>query len=153
MEHKPNPLDPGFNVAVLHMASRYHPCGFDVSDDAPDTYEELKAEATERGRITVWSGASDKTVFDDKEVNYAFRAWHDAIHLSRGEDFSFAGEYACYVAHARDLIEVFGDNERTRRWNDILFADIVGQALYREEHGNFPEDQRTFVEEFLRGLH
>jgi hypothetical protein len=37
------PLDPNLNAAIIAIAKRLFPSGFDVSDDAPDTYEKLKA--------------------------------------------------------------------------------------------------------------
>lgn len=37
-----HPLDIHINLAVLHIASRLFPCGFNVSDDAPQTYDDLK---------------------------------------------------------------------------------------------------------------
>ena len=37
------PLNRQFNVAVLHMANKLHPCGFNVSDVAPDTLEGINA--------------------------------------------------------------------------------------------------------------
>jgi hypothetical protein len=38
------PLDGHLNAAVTSIASRLYPHGFDVRDDAPDTFEKLKAQ-------------------------------------------------------------------------------------------------------------
>ena len=46
-----------------------------------------------RTRATViWPGASERTIYGAPEVNWAFRAWHDSVHLARECDFSRAGE-------------------------------------------------------------
>jgi hypothetical protein len=33
------PFDHNLNAAIIEIAKRLFPAGFDVSDDAPDTYE------------------------------------------------------------------------------------------------------------------
>jgi len=53
------------NVAVLTIANRLMPCGWDVGVDAPSTYEELVEHYETTGRIKVWDGASDRTIYDD----------------------------------------------------------------------------------------
>ncbi len=49
------PLDRGLNAAILAMAGRIFPTGFDVSDDAPDTYPKLKAHLDAGG---AWSSTT-----------------------------------------------------------------------------------------------
>ena len=56
-----SPIDPLLNVAIVHIASRLLPNGFDVSDEAPDTYEKLKAHLC--AGMIVWSGGSEVTVY------------------------------------------------------------------------------------------
>lgn len=41
------------------------------------------------------------------------------------------------------------DQETIRRWRRILYAEIMGQNIYCDRYGKFPEDQRAFVEAFL----
>lgn len=151
MELPFNPLDRGLNVAVMHIAGRYNPCGFDVSAEAPATFPELKQHVSQCGRLTVWNGNSEDTVFDDAEVNWHFRAWHDAVHLAIGADFSLLGEYRCYQRQWQDIVTLYGESPRTHRWRDILYAEIMGQAMYYHDRGNFPVNQRQFVESFLSG--
>lgn len=143
------PLDRSFNIAVLAMARRLLPCGFDVSDDAPDTYAKLRRHAEKTGRIMVWSGASDRTIFADPEVNYAFRAWHDLRHYTGRNDFSHYGEYCTYQAQYVDLQRMHG-RETAKRWRAILHAEVMGMLQYKERWLDFPSDQRAFVEACLR---
>jgi len=143
------PLDAGLNAAVLHMAGRLFPTGFDVSEDAPDTFEKLVDHVRRRRRLTVWSGGSADTIFGNPEVNYAFRAWHDWCHLNGRHDFTLAGEMAAVEMQCEHLLTVYGQSSKTREWCRILRAEVIGQALYLERHGDFPERQRDFVSAYL----
>ena len=119
--------------------------GWRASPVAPDTYEGLREDVREHaGRITVWDGGSERTVYGDPEVNHAFRAWHDATHLRHRWDFTLAGERN--VATNQRMV-AFADG-RTRL-AQVLFADVYGQALYYARHSAFPEDQIAFVAAYL----
>ena len=142
-------LDHGLNIAVLVIAGRLFPGSFDVSDDAPDTYEGLVALFESGRRLVVYKGGSDNTIFGDPTVNYHFRAWHDWCHWQGRHDFSLAGEYAVYEMQCAHLVTVYGDDETTHRWQRILFADGIGQKLHHEQHGSFPQNQMEFVRRFL----
>ncbi len=146
-------LDIQFNAAVLAMAHRLFPCGFQAAEDAPQSYEELVARLDAGKPMLVWSGGSEKTIYGDPEVNYAFRAWHDWCHWRGRHDFSFEGEFAAYRMQAEHLVTVYGDCPRTRRWQRILYAEIIGQREFFDVLGYFPYDQRAFVEFHLAGEH
>jgi hypothetical protein len=142
-------LDIQFNAAILTICSRVLPGGFDVSDEAPETYEELIAHLDAGGRMLVYSGGSERTIYGDPEVNFAFRAWHDWCHWRGRYDFSHEGERAACAMQGDHLIARYGDSPQTRRWQCILHAEIIGQREYFDRHGAFPEDQRAFVAAYL----
>jgi len=146
-------LDIQFNAAVLSTAHRLFPCGFLVVEEAPQTYEELIAHLDAHQSMLIWSGGSEKTIYGDPEVNYAFRAWHRWCHWRGRHDFSFEGEYAAYQTQAGHLVTLYGDCPRTHWWHSILYAEIIGQHEYRDVHGHFPDDQRAFVEAYLARQH
>jgi hypothetical protein len=143
-------LDRSFNAAVLAIASHILPRGFDVSDNAPSTYDELRQHYQATGRILVWSGASDRTIFGDPEVNHAFRAWHDARHILGAHDFSFLGECRTCFAQIADMEALFRGHHRLPFWRRLLRAEVIGQAYYVKIWGEFPADQSDFVECYLR---
>jgi len=142
--------DPSFNQAVLNITAQFLPQGFDVSLDAPSTYQRLKAHVARTGRLLVFGGASDRTIYGDPAVNHAFRAWHDFCHLEGGFDTSFVGEVATCRLQTRQLLTKYGDSDRTWRWQKLVEAGIVGQARHFERHGRFPVDQVAFVQANLR---
>ena len=143
-------FDVRFNAAVLKACKRVLPHGFDVSAEAPQTYEGLIAHFDAGRRMVVYSGGSERTIYGDPKVNYAFRAWHDWCHWRGRYDFSLEGERAACAMQAQHLVELYGDSRESRRWRRILHAEIIGQREYFDRFGVFPDDQRAFVENFLR---
>jgi hypothetical protein len=96
-------------------------------------------------KILVYSGASALTIYDDKEVNFAFRAWHDWCHWQGKHPFTVEGESEACDMQCRQVYDLFGFNAQTIRWSHILKAEVLGQALYRERFGRFPTNQPLFV--------
>ncbi len=137
------------NMAILTMAKISLPKGFDVSDDAPNDYESLVKHVDNTGRICVWSGASETTIYGDREVNYAFRAWHDFVHFTYKFNFSVVGEISTWVIQYNQLIKRFGDSPEIRKFVSYLKAEIVGQARYEVKFGEFPIDQFAFVLDYV----
>jgi hypothetical protein len=147
------PLDPELNTAIVTIASRLFPDGFDVSNDAPDTYEKLKSHLDAGKRLVVFAGGSQHTIYADPAVNHAFRAWHDWTHWTGQHELTFQGELAVCDAQRKHLIELLSDTPQTRYWSEIINAEIIGQATFFEYHKRFPDDQRGFVEAYLKDPH
>lgn len=143
------PLDTNLNVAIAHVALRLIPAGFDVSEHAPPTFDQLTAHLDAGKRMVVFSGGSDVTIYADPEVNWHFRAWHDWCHWRGNHPFSLAGETAVFRMQAEHLIGLYGNGPDVQRWIRIIHAEIVGQAEFYEVHGHFPEDQYAFVVAYL----
>lgn len=141
------PLNPALNAAVLAIVAKLLPEGFDVANDAPATYEALRAHVADTGRICVWSGASDQTIFGDPAVNYAFRAWHDWVHWRYSLPFTAEGERRVSMIQCRQLRAM-----RPLSGRDLCYwvhAEVVGQLEYKARWGSFPEDQRAFCLAYL----
>lgn len=142
------PLSCGFNVAVQTIAARILPCGYDVSADAPDTYRTLVAHYDKTGRIVVWSGASERTVFACRETNYAFRAWHDSKHILFNLPFTMDGEAEVMRLQQADVRALY-DGQRADLFCNILEAEVIGQGEYNMLYGGYPADQVAFVAAYL----
>ena len=145
---RPRPLSVAFNVAVLHIASRVLPCGFDVSENAPQTFDSLVAHHEKTGRVLVWNGASDKTIFGDPEINFAFRAWHDSRHIVGNHDFTWKGETAGLEAQQADVRTIY-DGPNATFFCRLIDAEICGQKTYQDKRGGFPLDQIGFARAYL----
>jgi hypothetical protein len=144
------PLDPAFNATILSIAARLFPDGFDVSPDAPSTYKALKVHLDAGKRLVVYDGGCEGTIYANPKVNHALRAWHDWSHWKGGHDFSVEGETGAFNTQRQHLIDLYGENEQTRRWTLLLHADIVGFRLYYERHKRFVDDQRGFIEAYMK---
>jgi len=145
------PFSKAFNAAVLTLANRCFPTGYDLSDTlAPRNVDELRAAVmANNGRMVVWSGASDDNIYGDAEVNYAARAWHDWAHLRHGFQFTLDGEQAAarvQMAHIRTL---YGNNPATRHWQWLIHCEAVEQARHVRDLGCFPARQRAFTQDML----
>lgn len=113
-----------------------------ATPDAPDTLDKLRAAAALGGPLPVFDGGCDETIYSRPEVNHAFRAWHDSLHLLHGAAFDLEGERALALEHDR-LAEAAGLGLEDR---NALWCDLLGQAVYAANHdGAFPEDQAAFV--------
>ena len=144
-------LYPEFDELVLIMAKRAWPDGYDVSLDAPHTMAQLTREYEKRGRITVYSGASDNTIFGSPDVNIAFRAWHDAAHLiAGGVSFNLTSEYDAMLKQCHNLGEYIGyGTVKHAQWCNVLLIEIMCQAKYYSKYGTYVHDQREFHEHCL----
>jgi hypothetical protein len=144
------PMDPALNATILSIAANLFPQGFDVAPDAPGTYKALKALLDAGKRLVVYDGGCEGTIYANPAVNHAFRAWHDWSHWKGGHDFSVAGEYAVFNMQRELLFDLYGDHDQTRRWINILDAEVVGQRLFYERYKRFIDDQRGFIEAYMK---
>lgn len=116
---------------------------YTVTDTAPEGFEALKTFVTQHGYIPVWSGGSENTIFGTPEVNYAFRAWHDSVHLELNVGFDLEGETVVAIEMSKNLPE---DVAR------LIWIEVVEQAKYYFETGNFPVNQVEFTLNKLKQL-
>lgn len=142
-----------FNIAVHAICARLFPCGYDVAERAPTNLEDLTAHIARTGRMLVWSGASDNTIYGDSETNWAFRAWHDWCHWKGQHEFNLVGERACMEMQLEHLRTVYGRSHPDfHLWAAILEAEIIAQASIHAESGEFPADQRQFTESLIEEI-
>lgn len=141
------PLDLALNAAVMTLANAANPLGWDVIDSyalAPQSLADVNRYVN-NGRMTVWSGYSDNTIYGCTEHNGAFRAWHDAIHYKLQAPFTFGGEAAVVYEQIRQLVDCYGDDDIVIQWCAYMLTEVLGQALFNVQYGEFPIDQREFV--------
>lgn len=58
---------------------------------------------------------------------------------------SLRGEGAVWSMQCGHLAALYGYGPRVRRWEDILHAEIVEQAVHFHSTGRYVDDQRAFV--------
>ena len=112
--------------------------------DIQGTFDKHVQRFKETGKIHIWTGASDHTIFGEPTVNHKFRAWHDYIHITYGYGYDFVGESIC-SAIQQSMLPTNWHFER-----NLVHAEIVGQAQYFMVNGNFLNDQRLFTYLYLQ---
>lgn len=138
---------------VLDIATRLEDTqGFtwDAVDAAPQTYEELTDAArhsyAEGVPLPVWSGASTDTIYLTAAANYAFRFWHDILHVCHYKDFSVAGELHIASLHVYAVAAEFGEGSLEAK---LMALDTAGQVLYHMVEGGHVDNQLAYVRRVL----
>ena len=118
-----------------------------ATPNAPQSFEALLAatNADPAAVIPVWDGASETSIYGSNAGNFAFRAWHDRLHVILRAGFDAEGEQAVAVAQRNAILWATGDSEAA----EAVWADVWGQFLYERRHGRFPDDQAAFVKTWL----
>lgn len=130
-------MTPSLEQTIISSAPSFY-C---VSESAPNTFEELKEQCTTE-TISVYSGGCSKTIYSTPEVNLAFRAWHDYVHLNSNLNFSKESEIEVAKIQCAQCT-----NEEDKR---LLWADIAGQVWYYYKFSTFVFDQKAFVLNFIK---
>lgn len=141
-----NPVDTGWNVAVRHLATKTCPRGWDefpTFAEAPTTLADLTAYAHKHGRLGIATEDSDGTIFDCADTNVHLRAWHDSVHFRYQLAFNVAGEAAAVYVQAAQVYRVYGVNEKSIKWVQLLLADILGLVLHNKMTGKYPKNKRA----------
>ena len=128
---------------IVSLAPKHH-----TSDKAPNSYSELMQYSSdlEQGlSIPVYSGDSDNTIYGSAAINYAFRAWHDRIHIEHKLDFSEQAELSVAEIQYNELIE----NGVNKNQAFIILCDIVGQVRYYFKYKKYVINQLGFIKAYL----
>ncbi len=125
-------------MVVWRLAGRH-----EAREVAPQTFAQLQRETDGYSDVpmVVWNGASEMSIYGSSAMNFAFRAWHDRLHIMLHADFDEEGEKAVAVAQRDAMLRATGDSEAA----EAVWADVWGQFLYEQRHGRFPDDQAAFV--------
>lgn len=131
------------NQAILELAPR----GYEARAIAPATFAEVMACNAAHGRVIVWEGASDGTIYGDARVNHAFRAWHDGCHVAGLHGFTLEGERATCERQIASLRHRFPRAPKSIL--ALIRAEVIGQAEHFAATGAFPVDQAAFIADYV----
>lgn len=116
-----------------------------ASEDSPNTYESVRKFWMDEGLFHVFSGGTpvENTIFSSREVQYAYRAWHDSIHMKYEIPFGMQSELA--VARLQESIAldagVAADDAK------LLRLDLEAHIEYYYASGlNHPDKQLDLIE-------
>lgn len=131
----------GLNDAIKIAARSAGTPRFEVRDVAPNSFEDVQRVYLQTGKLVVWSGGTERTIYDDVQVNYIFRAWHDWTHIKIQAGFDLAGETATGMTQIAQVGDELGR---------IIKLEVIGQATHAIEFGTFVEDQKAWTINQLR---
>jgi hypothetical protein len=142
------------SYAVNYITQLLLPDGYDTTtyEAEVNTLDKVTKLYNEEGRIVVWSGGSDNTIYDCPKTNHNFRAWHDFLHVTMGATFTEAGERNVCNKHIRQTALYLSHKFNKAQFNAVavtLDAEINGQVQYLLQHGQFVDNQREFMEQYL----
>ena len=107
------------------------------------SFEGFKNMYKESGVMQISNEFCENTIFGSAEVNIAFRAWHDSVHLELNEDFDYMSEARVAFAQCAEL---------PADWyfeRQLIMVEVIAQAAYHQKTGNFVANQRQFTIECL----
>lgn len=126
------------------------PVNYAVANFAPDTDMTMFTQAKCGSGLVIWSGGSDATIFQQPSDNWAFRAWHDSVHLIGCVGFLCENEDLVCELQKQAMFARFGVNSVTEIFAKLIDCEISGQCGYFERTGQFVDDQKQFAIDWLR---
>lgn len=129
-------------LLVLESDLRYAGWTYFTAWKAPGTYKELIAAYKANGKnLIIEEDGCEHTIFSSSRYNHLLRFWHDVTHLTLEEDFTMKGELVV-IKHQLDQAERMG---LTKPALFVLKADLLGQLMYYNTHGEYVTHQDAFV--------
>lgn len=112
--------------------------------DSPNTFEDVKAQA-QTGTFIVFDGGSEDTIFSERKYQYAYRAWHDSIHLCNNIQFGEDDELRVAKLQKEIALEA-GISERDAA---ILRLDLELHIRHYYDFGCHPVRQTAMISDYL----
>lgn len=119
------------------------PLELGISDNAPSSFEALKEDA-KQGRLVVTTEFSSTAIYGISG-NVTFRVFHDFGHILYDKEFTTADEVKLAKMQWQD-IKYRIEPEWRELASVVYYADTVYQSEYEARTGEFPENQRAFVQ-------
>lgn len=139
------PLCTAFNRAITCLANENMPNGWRVMPNAPYDLPALVQYYNTNGCIAVELTGSGGCTMGIPEQHYAFRAWHDLLHVQHCGDFDIPGETEMARKHQQAVYDRFGFNACTQWFAALIEIEIVAQNEVNVRKGSYPADPRAFA--------
>lgn len=146
MRHEHDKLS-GLAAYLRWHTSRLSLPAYLVCDDAPSDHVSLLECYRQTGKLKIWAGASDCTVWGGAADNWLFRAWHDYCHIGSG----MCDKVDCFTADREIELSDWQSNGCSTMLGRIVGIEIAGQASHYKRTGNFVEDQIRFATDRIGG--
>jgi len=122
---------------------------YGTAEKTTNNFEEFKEETEKNGFITVSKESCKNTIYSSAQMNVLARLFHDKIHLAFDLDFSPRNEEIVAGIQAgiiyTNALQLGYSEEVSTIASRIIYADIVAQAEYYQETGEFVAHQKSFI--------
>lgn len=136
----------GLAIAVKLASIRAGTPQYAVRDDAGSmTDADMIRAYRATGKLVIWSGASDNTVFGDASINWLFRAWHDFSHIRSGVCNREHGPLGCFEPIAEYAVADWQCVGLSDSLAKIVQLEVSGQARHFATTGKFIVDQVAYT--------
>lgn len=116
-----------------------------ASDESPTTYDEVRDHWTRHKMFHVFNGGSTDTMFSERRYQYAYRAWHDSIHMKYEIPFEKQDELT--VAKLQEAIALRHDvDPHDAR---LLCLDLEAHIKYYYAKGEHPVRQLELIRDCM----
>ncbi len=126
--------------------------GVQTYAEAPSTLAEMRdCIRDNNGVLYVAQEGCAQSIYGERG-NLWFRTMHDLGHLTFGKETTYKDE----IDLAFILWQYIPDHIPSEYWEDcaqVYIADTIGQSLYYDAHGAFPDNQVAFVQAVCRNEH
>mgnify|MGYP003627075326 FL=1 len=110
-----------------------------VDENPYPSEKEMCLDAMQNGVLKIWKGGTEHPIFDPV-LNTKLRAVHDYMAHCQGKTgFGQQGEIAAFNKHMKTVPEA---------GREALFTEVVGQASYFLNYGQFPEQKIAILKGF-----
>lgn len=138
-------------VVNQNLADENHPCHGCIivaEFNAPGTYDALAQRVAQTRELAVERDFSATAIYG-RNGNTVFRAFHDMDHLLYGLGFTVQDEIEVALRGWNSIVKLIPkhDQDFCRR---VYMADTIGQTVYFQKHGRFPDNQLAFVVDYVR---
>lgn len=120
-------------------------------EEAPQSLAELQA-CVEAGELPIALEHGDKTIYQGDWANGIFRVFHDLGHLIYNKEMTYRDEVDLAYMGWADIVRHFPVGMKLDDLYKIYAADTIGQSVFCNDTGRFPQDQLKFVELVLQEL-
>ncbi len=115
-----------------------------------DTLEKITAYYNKTGKLLVWRGESNDTIFSLPDFNYMFRAWHDFHHITKQLPFDTEGEAMVATYQSQDIHAMALPAHIKHFCIALIDCEVNGQIEHYDRTGEFLVNQKTFACDYMQ---
>lgn len=144
------------NLSKLVEREALHLCkvlniSYEDSLHASEDYQTVKQGFNDaislKKPVLVYRGNSTGCIYLEPYHNWAFRFWHDYLHVKHDLDFNYESELQVARMHLACVASHYGLGSLEYR---LMQADTIGQVeFYRDNAGSFVDNQLQFALEYI----